>query len=110
MRGTGERSGLCPAVELLGREYDVEARDLQRDLSFEQPKLQNRWKRESKEKAKRKRTRVEQGGGGGGGDGEGDGDGGEGGDDDDAGSTVRRCVVAHPCQQSQVGRGERGRG
>jgi hypothetical protein len=48
--------------------------------------LQKRWNSESKEKAKRKRTRV--------GGGEGDGDG------DDVGS-VRNCVVAHPCQQSQ---------
>jgi tRNA (adenine57-N1/adenine58-N1)-methyltransferase len=46
-------------VELLGREYDVESRELQRDLGVEQPRLTSRWKREARDKAKRKRKHVD---------------------------------------------------
>ena len=74
-------------VELLGREYDVEVKDMQRDLSVEQPKMTNRWRREAKEKAKRKRVRVEGG----------NGEEGEGRD----GVTARKSVMAHPRQVAQ---------
>ena len=79
--------GDAQTVELLGREHDVETRDMQRSLAHSQPKLQNKWQREAKQKAKRKRAP-----GTGGGDGDGDGDG------DDA-SLAR--VVSYPRQQAQ---------
>ena len=74
--------GDTQTVELLGREYDVESRELQRDLSCEQPKLQSRWKREAKEKAKRKRAGVKSE--------DADGDAGDAGDGDGAGGFVPR--------------------
>lgn len=86
--------GDCQTVELLGREYDVEARELQRDLWTTQPKLSSRWKREAKEKARRKRKHVD-GGDGDGGDGDGDGDG------DGGGVEPKPVVVAHPRQEAQ---------
>ena len=82
--------GDCQTVELLGREYDVEARELQRDLATAQPKLSSRWKREAKEKARRKRKHVD------GGDGDGDGDGGG-----DVQLEPKPVVVAHPRQEAQ---------
>ena len=51
-RGFGD----AQTVELLGREHDVETRDMQRSLARSQPKLQNKWQREAKQKAKRKRA------------------------------------------------------
>jgi tRNA (adenine57-N1/adenine58-N1)-methyltransferase len=80
--------GDTQTVELLGRELDVETRDMQRSLKHAQPKLQNKWQREAKQKAKRKRAP-----GTGGGDGDGDGDG------DDASELMR--VVSYPRQQAQ---------
>jgi len=84
--------GDCQTVELLGREYDVEQRELMKDLSEQQPRLNNKWQREAKHKAKRKRTG-------------GDGDVWDGGDDEkndekneDAPKTT---VVAYPRQQAQ---------
>ena len=87
--------GDTQTVELLGREYDVESRELQRDLSCEQPKLQSRWKREAKEKAKRKRAGVKSE--------DADGDAGDAGDGDGAGGFVppATAVVAHARQQAQ---------
>jgi len=82
--------GDCQTVELLGREYDVEARELQRDLALAQPKLSSRWKREAKEKARRKRKHVD------GGDGDGDGDRGG-----DVQLEPKPVVVAHPRQEAQ---------
>ena len=84
--------GDCQTVELLGREYDVEARELQRDLATAQPKLSSRWKREAKEKARRKRKHVD------GGDGRRDGDGDAG---DGGGVEPKPVVVAHPRQEAQ---------
>jgi tRNA (adenine57-N1/adenine58-N1)-methyltransferase len=80
--------GDTQTVELLGRELDVETRDMQRSLKHAQPKLQNKWQREAKQKAKRKRAP-----GTGGGDGDGDGDG-------DGASELMR-VVSYPRQQAQ---------
>ena len=87
--------GDTQTVELLGREYDVESRELQRDLSCEQPKLQSRWKREAKEKAKRQRAGVKSE--------DADGDAGDAGDGDGAGGFVppATAVVAHARQQAQ---------
>ena len=67
-----EASGFGDAqtLELLGREHDVETRDMQRSLARSQPKLQNKWQREAKQKAKRKRAGAADRG-----DGDGDGDG-----------------------------------
>ena len=85
-----ERHGFGDArtVELLGREHDVEVRELQTDLSKSQPKLKSGWKRESAKKAARKRTRV---------DGDGDGDGGAASD----ATAPKSVVVSYPRQASQ---------
>ena len=85
-----EASGFGDAqtLELLGREHDVETRDMQRSLARSQPKLQNKWQREAKQKAKRKRAGAADRG-----DGDGDGDG------DENGSLER--VVSYPRQQAQ---------
>ena len=77
-------------VELLGREFDVEARDLQTSLDVEQPKLAKGWQRQAKEKAKRKRTGVQAGG-------EEEGGGGAGG----VAGAPARVVMAHPRQKAQ---------
>ena len=78
--------GDTQTVELLGREYDVETRELQRNLAMQQPKLQNKWQREAKQKAKRKRST------GGGGDVD---------DELDESNLTKPCVVAYPRQQAQ---------
>ena len=80
-----EASGFGDAqtVELLGREHDVETRDMQRSLAQSQPKLQNKWQREAKRKAKRTRAGTNGGGA-----------------DADADAPCER-VVSYPRQQAQ---------
>ena len=78
-RGFGD----AQTVELLGREHDVETRDMQRSLAQSQPKLQNKWQREAKRKAKRTRAGTNGGGA-----------------DADADAPCER-VVSYPRQQAQ---------
>ena len=75
--------GDAQTVELLGREHDVETRDMQRSLAQSQPKLQNKWQREAKRKAKRTRAGTNGGGA-----------------DADADAPCER-VVSYPRQQAQ---------